>query len=211
MKKIPVIVEKVVDGDTVYVTDPSTGNFMKLRINGIDAPEMKQAGGPESKSAMEELLQLGEAVYLEKMGGRGRYGRVIAKLYIKDEDNDSLRDVQLEMIRSGNAWWYSQYDDTPEYREAMELARREKIGLWSQEDGDPIEPSQYRRMRRMKSAIRKERVDPVKVVSYDLTRDITEPAQKKYIRSSIASFLGNDCTVDKMCYLYRKFSCCIEK
>ena len=49
---------------------------------------------------------------------------------------DGSRDVGLEQIRAGYAWWYRAYakEQTPEDRERYESAEREakekKVGLW---------------------------------------------------------------------------------
>jgi len=50
-------IKKVVDGDTVHVF--SEGKTLKVRLVEIDAPEMNQPHGEESKEYLEVLLQDG--------------------------------------------------------------------------------------------------------------------------------------------------------
>ena len=73
---------------------------------------------------------------------RDRYGRLIGKV---DADR---RDVGLEQLRSGQAWWFRQYvheqtaSDRSRY-ETVELeARIKQRGLWN--TGKPIPPWEWR-------------------------------------------------------------------
>jgi len=62
---------------------------------------------------------------------------------------DGSRDVGLEQIRAGYAWWYRAYakEQTPEDRERYEHAEQEakarKVGLWR--DPSPVPPWEWRR------------------------------------------------------------------
>jgi len=78
---------RVVDGDTVDVMidlgfDVQT--YQRLRLLGIDAPEMRgkqKAEGQNSKRALKALLE--EQPYLiVKSRKRGKYGRYLADIYI---------------------------------------------------------------------------------------------------------------------------------
>jgi endonuclease YncB( thermonuclease family) len=74
---------------------------------------------------------------------RDRYGREVCKVL------DRSRDVGLEQIRAGYAWWYHAYakEQSAEDRERYELAEQEakakKVGLWR--DPDPVPPWQWQR------------------------------------------------------------------
>ena len=46
---------KVIDGDTIYVRDYDNKTH-KIRLAGIDAPEMSQPYGKESRSHLLELI-----------------------------------------------------------------------------------------------------------------------------------------------------------
>ena len=130
----------VADGDTLTLLDRSFVEH-KIRLSGIDAPEKKQAFGQRAKaklSANAYGLQA-EADCLKT----DRYGRNICVVRVNG------RDVGLEQIRAGMAWWYRQYarDQTLQeqrvYEDAEEQAKSAKRGLWI--DKEPIPPWEWRR------------------------------------------------------------------
>ncbi|MEO1476210.1 MAG: thermonuclease family protein [Pseudomonadota bacterium] len=85
-------VRHVVDGDTFYLL----GHNGPIRLWGIDAPELDQAGGEASKRALEALLSRG-AVSCHFIG-TDRYGRRVARCFLEDG-----RDVGQLMIARGHA------------------------------------------------------------------------------------------------------------
>lgn len=102
-------VTAVYDADTITV-DVDTGfhNIMgglKLRLYGIDAPEMRgpeRAEGIISRDWLRDQI-LGKDIIFQsyKDGrGRGKYGRWLAEIYSGDEDEVSLNQ---EMINLGLA------------------------------------------------------------------------------------------------------------
>ena len=130
----------VADGDTLTLLDRSFVEH-KIRLSGIDAPEKKQAFGQRAKaklSANAYGLQA-EADCLKT----DRYRRNICVVRVNG------RDVGLEQIRAGMAWWYRQYarDQTLQeqrvYEDAEEQAKSAKRGLWI--DKEPIPPWEWRR------------------------------------------------------------------
>lgn len=93
-------IEKIVDGDTVDVSvDMGFHVWTKVRVRlaGMNAPEMKTVEGAISKSQLSALCLGAEALmYCE---GKDRYGRWIAGLTRKTDDLD----INAEMIRLGCA------------------------------------------------------------------------------------------------------------
>lgn len=125
-------VDKVIDGDTLYLTDG-----MKVRLYGIDAPERDQPFGSESRAALAEMAD--GPVRIEEMD-RDRYGRVVAVVFIDG------RNVNQEMVRTGAAWVYDRYCrvDFCFAWEALETAARSgKYGLWRRPGA--VEPWKWRR------------------------------------------------------------------
>ena len=160
MMPIFVVVKKVVDGDTVHVIDTTTKKKHKIRINGIDAPEISQSWGAESKRHLETLVnptidkkqqqqQQPLLLLLSNDGEKDRYGRLLGKLFLIDLNpgNPKIKDIQLLMLRGGHAWWYSKYDNTQAYSDAFDAARAEGVGLWSDSAAAAaaIPPWEYRR------------------------------------------------------------------
>jgi endonuclease YncB( thermonuclease family) len=134
---------RVTDGDTIVIL--SEGNVQhKIRLQGIDAPERKQAYGTKSKERLSESVA-GRFVVVE-YDKKDRYGRIIGKVLIGGKD------ACLEQIRAGLAWHYKKYQkEQPEsdrilYSEAENNAREAKRGLW--QDPHALAPWEYRAARR---------------------------------------------------------------
>ena len=114
-------VKKVVDGDTVHVF--SGGKILKVRLVEIDAPELNQPYGLDSKEYLEELLQEG---YLNlRISGTDIYDRKLARLYWREKDINRL------MVRSGYAWVYDKYVTDKTFYEDQMYARSLSLGLWN--------------------------------------------------------------------------------
>lgn len=132
------IVTRVLDGDTVEIQTES--NEIKIRLSGIDAPERDQPYGRRSKESLEEQI-LGKRVTVSYTKS-DRYGRVLGKIIL------GSRDVNLTQVQQGMAWWYEYYKrdqstrDIAAYSAAELKARRQKVGLWSEEK--PINPYDWR-------------------------------------------------------------------
>lgn len=121
----------VIDGDTfVFQTGQES---VKVRMNGIDAPEKDQSVGNESTVYLEKYLKKPATL---KTRGTDKYGRTLGTLFVDGKD------INLEMVRSGNAWHYKKYSKDILYSAAEDSARIEKIGLWK--DSNPIAPWDWR-------------------------------------------------------------------
>ena len=125
------------DGDTVWVTDAAKLKH-KVRLDRIDAPEKDQPWGGESAAVLKEWVFAKDVrVEYEK---RDQYGRILGIVF------NGTNDVNLAMVRNGNAWHYSHFDRTPEYAAAEAEARAARRGLWAQDN--PVNPYQWRRTHR---------------------------------------------------------------
>jgi len=123
------LVAEVVDGDTVIL-----GTGQKVRLLGIDAPELEREGQPadflahKAKRVLTDLAQ-GQRVRLEYDRLRyDRYGRILAFLILPDGTN-----LSREMVRRGLAHVYTvppnmgfRGDLLAAQREALEARR----GIW---------------------------------------------------------------------------------
>ena len=128
---------KVHDGDTItvfYQLQP-----VRIRLWGIDAPELEQDDGTESASALRKLI-LGKKVLIEPKD-KDRYGRLVAIIYVHDTLN-----VNRWLVREGWAWVYRRYNKEEGWLELEEQARDQKIGLWADEPNVP--PWEWRRQNR---------------------------------------------------------------
>ena len=86
----------MIDGDTFQIT--YDGEPTSVRLVGINAPEIREAGGPEAKAALAEMIE-GKVVLLEytEHHKRDNFGRLLCRVYV-----DGL-DVGDEMVRRGEA------------------------------------------------------------------------------------------------------------
>lgn len=129
-------ISKVYDGDTVTASC-KTGK-LKIRVWGIDAPEMGQKPwGEKSRDVLRSLLPSGP-ITIETIT-TDRYGRTVARLY------DGERDLSLEMVRRGQAVVYERYNKSKDYKAAQAQAKREKLGIWTKR-GDQQNPEAWRRV-----------------------------------------------------------------
>lgn len=112
----------VTDGDTIKCLTADKKQI-KVRLNQIDAPESKQDFGTKSKQALSDLI-FGKDVII-KSAGIDRYQRTLGTIYVDEQD------INLEMVKLGMAWVYTQYAKDLAYFDAEKQARIEKIGLWS--------------------------------------------------------------------------------
>ena len=130
-------VTKVIDGDSVVIRH---GNILKkIRLSYIDAPEVSQDHGEESKIFLKNIV-LDKTVLVDTKG-KDRYGRYLSDLYI--HSNIESIYVNAKMIKSGNAWVYKRYRSNTYLINLENHARSNKIGIWK--DENPLEPWVYRK------------------------------------------------------------------
>ncbi len=134
------VVDRVVDGDTVKVT--LDGQQVSVRLIGINTPETVKPDspvecfGPEASDFAEQLLD-GQPIALEfdeTQGYYDRYDRVLAYVWRVLPDG-SLRLFNEEAVAGGFAY-ERQYGDEPyawrpEFAAAQERAQESGAGLWS--------------------------------------------------------------------------------
>ena len=141
-------IPKIVDGDTVYI------NNYKIRLEGIDAPEMKQKCkkeklkissiigytfyedyfcGERSKENLEGKVK-GSSIKCISFT-KDRYKRYLAKCF-KGKIN-----LNRWMVRNGYAVAYRRY--SKEYIPDEEFAKENKLGLWQ---GKFLKPEKWRKL-----------------------------------------------------------------
>ena len=141
-------IPKVVDGDTVHIDN------YKFRLEGIDAPEMRQQCKKESfkisffigftfykdyscgRVSKEKLITKIDATEIKCISSsKDRYKRYIATCY-KGKTN-----LNQWMVRNGFAIAYRRYSKT--YVSDEEFAKENKLGLWK---GKFMEPEKWRKL-----------------------------------------------------------------
>ncbi len=141
-------VPRIVDGDTIHI------NEYKIRLEGIDAPEIKQKCKKE-KLKISSIIgftfynnyNCGE-VSKEKLkvkidrskikcisSSKDRYERYLAKCF-KDKIN-----LNRWMVRNGHAVAYKRY--SKEFLTDEDFAKENKLGLWQ---GKFLRPEKWRKL-----------------------------------------------------------------
>lgn len=132
------IVVKISDGDTFTLL--LNGNEqVRVRTDGIDAPEKGRAFGNRAKEYLSSLIW-GETITV-CVSKTDRYGRSIDMV-----STPTIEDVGLEMIKAGYAWQYRDYNNDKSYSAAENNARKLLKGLW--QDRNPIRPQDFRKRKR---------------------------------------------------------------
>lgn len=123
------------DGDTVTCID-TEGRQVRVRLLGIDAPELDQPQGRESRAALATKLAGG----IVRVAGdaRDQHGRLLGTLLLGD------RDLNREMVAEGWAWAFTGFADDHDLIAVESQARREHRGLWA--DPRPMPPGQWREL-----------------------------------------------------------------
>jgi micrococcal nuclease len=126
-------VVRVIDGDTIWVQ--GSGAVEKIRLLGIDAPEMNYGKGrPECGAvAATRALRLrldGKRVALERHG-RDDYGRTLAIVI----DPASAKDPNLNawLLREGHAEIFrkSRHPDREKFAALQREAKSRRLGMWN--------------------------------------------------------------------------------
>ncbi len=145
----PVSVTEVHDGDTLTIRTKSllgvTLATEKVRLTGIDAPEIKQEPwGRRAKKHLKKLVnESGGVVYIEyDFDRRDKHGRILAYLWDKKG-----RMINEKMIEDGYAVIYT-FPPNVKYvkqlTEAQQKARQNKLGIWGK-DGLKETPKDWRK------------------------------------------------------------------
>jgi len=98
---MPGVVDRVIDGDSVVVHVGIMPGIemhgIHVRLQGINAPELRNAGGPAARDHLMTLLPI-ETVITLVSSQEDKYGRLLARIVLPDGS-----DVSSLMLSSGNA------------------------------------------------------------------------------------------------------------
>ncbi len=115
-----VIVERVMDGDTVKLKDGRT-----IRLLNINAPEKDQAFAMDSTNFLKNFQN--KTLKLET-NGIDKYGRTLGRIY-------SDKYLNLELVRLGLVHQYlCNKDELKKFREIEKEARESNLGIWKKSE-----------------------------------------------------------------------------
>ena len=126
---------RVVDGDTIRAE--AKGKEIKIRLVEIDAPEMNQPFGAQSKNFLSRLLYEKDVTLIAQ--GEDRYGRVLGNLF------SNKLNVNMLMVKFGFAWVYDEYAKNSSLYKYQDQAKTENLGLWRAKN--PIAPWVWRKQK----------------------------------------------------------------
>ena len=130
------VVTHVADGDTIEVRPPGGGDVTRVRLIGVDAPELHSRDdnarpdfwARDAKRYTEQRTR-GKTVTLrlEQTETRDRYRRLLAYVYVSDSDN-----LNLDLVREGQAYADRRFAHSmrPQFDRAEMEARKSGRGLW---------------------------------------------------------------------------------
>ena len=134
-KEVQGKVIKIYDGDTMTVV--ANNEKLSIRMFGIDAPELKQKFGVESRDNLIKMCPLNSNVTLQ-IKDKDKYKRTVAVVICNGQNLNS------KQVENGFAWAYSDYSWT--YYSNQLNAESKKIGLWA--DKNPMNPKDYRKIKK---------------------------------------------------------------
>ncbi|WP_270984316.1 thermonuclease family protein [Campylobacter upsaliensis] len=133
-------VSKVIDGDTIELLAKTSKENpynhiakLKIRLYGIDAPELKQAYGKEAKEYLSALVLKQEVSLI--IENKDKYDRFVGTLFLKGQD------INKEMVKNGYAHAYESF--SKKYLAEQADAKMFKLGLW--QDEKAVKPSEFRK------------------------------------------------------------------
>lgn len=128
-------VSRVHDGDTLWVQPVEGGRYRKLRIDGIDAPEICQSGGLAARDALRRHVQ--DRVVTVRERQLDKYGRALVTLSLGQED------VAGWLVDQGLAWSYRWRKSLGPYADQELVAREKRLGLFN--EPQPEVPGDFRK------------------------------------------------------------------
>ena len=134
-------VERVEDGMTLVLVDAATQKAQTIRLLGADAPHRMQAFGVQSQTALAAM-----AAHQMVQADCRRYDQNAQLCVVKVNG----RDLGLEQVRAGMAWWYTEHStnqsaqEREDYRQAEFMAKIHRYGLWN--STNPMPPRDWRRL-----------------------------------------------------------------
>lgn len=134
-KTLQGMVTHVSDGDTLWIKTDAKAKPIKVRLQGVDAPESCQPWGKEAGDALRQRL-LQQTVSLNTRA-KDDYDRALGRLQHQGQD------VGQWLVSQGHAWSYHHRRDPGPYAAEQAAAKKARVGMWAQ--ANPVEPRVFRK------------------------------------------------------------------
>jgi micrococcal nuclease len=130
------VVTHVADGDTITVRPTAGGPETRVRLLGVDSPELHSRDDPNhadywaqeaKRYTVTRLEHKAVTLRLEQTETRDRYRRLLAYVYVNDSDN-----LNLDLVRDGQAYADRRFRHSMkwQFERAEGEARKAGRGLW---------------------------------------------------------------------------------
>lgn len=129
-------VTRVTDGDTLWVRLAEGGKPVRVRIDGIDAPEICQAGGRAARVALASRVASRTVTLVIRR--HDDYGRAVASVHVGGED------IAGWMVGRGHAWSYHYGREGGPYLKLQGQAQAAGKGLFA--DPHALAPRLFRKL-----------------------------------------------------------------
>lgn len=129
-------VTHVSDGDTLWIKAGRGVAPSKVRLLGLDAPELCQAGGVAARAALQALVA-NKPVQVA-VNFQDSYGRDLARLQVDG------RDVGAALVSAGHAWSSRWRGSLGPYAVQEASARAARLGLFA--DPAALPPRDFRKL-----------------------------------------------------------------
>ena len=113
----------VADGDTVRLRLDGSSQTIRVRLEGIDAPEQGEPFSTQARNATRVLL-FNKKVIL-KPSDVDNYDRLVARIMVDSKDSS------MELVESGLACHFTRFANDPSLAKAQVTARTAGRGFWA--------------------------------------------------------------------------------
>lgn len=127
----------VAEGDSLVVMTGTKKE--RIDLYGVDTPDKDQEFADAARDFTAYRIR-GKTIQIEPTAGKSRHGHALAIVTVDGQV------LNLELVRRGLAWVHGQSCTRPEcgeWKDAQNLARREKLNIWSLEN--PLPPWEFRK------------------------------------------------------------------
>jgi len=146
-RRCEVIGGSIYDGDTFRVN--CDGHEQKIRLCGVDAPEVKQPLGIEARDYLRSLVASSQSQVIVIEMDRDKYNRTVAEVLLDKPSGE--QSIQEEMLRAGMAYHYKQFSSNCHNSDVFDTAeligQTQKRGVWQLQGGGQ-RPWDYRKSNR---------------------------------------------------------------
>ncbi|TDM00802.1 thermonuclease family protein [Macrococcus carouselicus] len=179
-ERIPVTLDRVIDGDTMSVKQH--GHKKTIRLLLVDTPESKKPNTPVQPYSLEAadftkslVSNCNLSIEHDSKGRYDRYKRELVYLYCDDKM------VNETLVREGYArvgYVYQQKDYLTELQEAERQAKSKKLRIWSMdgfvnEDGEGFNSTEEERKKEV------DIIEQLRQILYDLVDELLDSVLKK--------------------------------